>query len=281
MGNSGGEAVVSKSNCEALNNLLSAWREVKLQHAPYALASDLEVLQSRKKVLCATFKSWGAYIASGLESEGGRLLHLGLIPQPWFGDLQSATVFILLLNPGLNPGDYFAEYEVPSFKEAITANLRSLPDRAYPHIFLDPEFSWHPGGRYFRARLNWLALALRDYQSISYHDALKIVATRVCCLQLVPYHSRAFVVPKGIVNRLESVRLVKTFVSQHLAPRTDILKIVMRQSTEWALPQNRSDVVEYTVSEARAAYLSPSSRGGRALMSHFGLPANIGLDHRH
>jgi hypothetical protein len=41
-----------------------------------------------------------------------RRLHLGLLPQPFFGDLRRASIYVLLLNPGLGPDDYYDEYEV-------------------------------------------------------------------------------------------------------------------------------------------------------------------------
>lgn len=132
-----------------------------------------------------TLKSYEEYIERALENPSDGRLHLGLLPQPWFGDLKSATVFVLLLNPGLNPGDYYAEYRVPPFRAALIRNLHSEPNREYPLLFLDPEFSWHPGARYFRTRLNWLALALAQQRAISYRGALAVVARHVCCLQLV------------------------------------------------------------------------------------------------
>ena len=38
-------------------------------------------------------------------------LHLGLIPDPFMGDMLNASIYVLMLNPGLGPGDYF-EYKV-------------------------------------------------------------------------------------------------------------------------------------------------------------------------
>ncbi len=48
-------------------------------------------------------------------------LHLSLIPQPFCGNVYSARVVILALNPGLNPLDYFGEYCVSSQLVGIAA----------------------------------------------------------------------------------------------------------------------------------------------------------------
>jgi hypothetical protein len=147
-----------------------------LEGPPYALAADLAVL-AQAGAYTVTLKSYEEYLETALENPNDTRLHLGLLPQPWFGDLTSATVFVLMLNPGLNPGDYYAEYRVPSFRAALISNLRSEPNRGYPLLFLDPEFSWHPGARYFRTRLHWLALALARQRGTSYREALAVVSS--------------------------------------------------------------------------------------------------------
>jgi hypothetical protein len=176
----------------ALNDLLSAWKKTPLTCAPYALTEDnkyFESLGQRGQERYTTF-DYTCYLAGGLGPDPKSKLHLGLLPQPWCGDLESAKVFILLLNPGLNPGDYFGEYQVPKYKEALIETLRSTYSAEYP--FLDPQFCWHPGAHYWRKRLDWLVRALVEQKKEdSYLRALSRVAREVCALQLVPYHSVA------------------------------------------------------------------------------------------
>lgn len=239
--------------------------------APYALPEDLANFD---KARYTVLRSYTEYLENGLEREQhpkDHLLHLGLLPQPWCGDLRSATAFILLLNPGLNPGDYFGEYCVRSYKQALVDNLQSTPKRQYPFLFLDPEFSWHPGARYWRARLDWLVRALRDQRGTTYREALGEVARKVCCIQLVPYHSAAFRLPRGILKQLPSADMSRTFVKEDLARRKGVLIIVTRQWRRWGLPEGENHIIKYEGSETRAAYLPERSEAGRALKLHFRL----------
>lgn len=252
-----------------MSDLVSAWQGLSLDGPAYALETDLAVLPQTGPHT-VTLKSYEEYLEKALQNANDPRLHLGLLPQPWCGDLNSATVFVLMLNPGLNPGDYYAEYRVPSFRAALISNLRSEPNRPYPLLFLDPEFSWHPGARYFRTRLQWLALALASQKGASYREALAVVARSVCCLQLVPYHSAVFRLPTLILDRLESTALSKAFVREHLLSRSDVLILVTRQWGRWGLPTQRN-IVRYEGSETRAAHLSRRSRGGQALAKHFSL----------
>ena len=49
---------------------------------------------------------------------------------PFVGDLQSADVFLVLLNPGLGPLDYYGEEKnEPGYREALLANLGVRPER--------------------------------------------------------------------------------------------------------------------------------------------------------
>jgi hypothetical protein len=207
-----------------------------------------------------------------LENPTDSRLHLGLIPIPYFGDLNEATAFILMLNPGFGSGDYYGEYKVPALRAAMVSNLRQEPGRQYPLLSLNPEFSWHSGAHYWRPRLHWLALAIAQQKGTTYLDALSTVARRVCILQLVPYHSTAFALPGRILSQLESPDLAKTFVHDHILTKSDVLILVTRQSRYWSLPE-RANIVTYEGSETRAALLSQRTRGGQALAKHLGLRA--------
>ncbi|MGH7208901.1 MAG: hypothetical protein ACREIL_05900, partial [Nitrospiraceae bacterium] len=68
-----------------MNDLLSAWRGLSLDAPPYALEKDLAVLEQTGPY-SVTFKSYEAYLEAGLENPNDRRLHLGLLPEPWFGD---------------------------------------------------------------------------------------------------------------------------------------------------------------------------------------------------
>jgi hypothetical protein len=192
------------------------------------------------------------------------------LPAPWFGDLAAADIFILMLNPGLHPCDYYAEYHVPEYRAALVSNLRQRPDQEFPLFHLDPQFSWTTGASYWRARLVWLARALVEKRGLTYRKALSEIARRICILQLVPYHSAAFGLSRSNIDRLHSPALMKNCVQELVLSRPDTLTLVTRQVECWGLP-DRPNVLSFLGGERRAAHLSSKSRGGQALARHLGV----------
>ena len=143
--------------------------------------------------------------------------------------------------------------------------------RDYPFIYLDPRFAWTSAGKYWRARLEWLAREIMQTQGIGYFQALTDLSRRIACLQLVPYHSSQFVFAD--LDGLPSVGLVRAVVAQHLLPAArggNALIVATRRSADWGLaePAVPSTVITYSRSETRAAYLSRKSRGGLCIR-HF------------
>jgi len=250
--------------------LVTTWRNLLLTQPPFVLPADLEALGSHGQHH-VVLSSYEEYLAECLDKPDDQRLHLGLVPQPYFGDVASADVFILMLNPGMHADAYFSEYSAPGYRVALIDNLRQNPGREFPLLFLDPQFAWTSGATYFRGRLEWIARALARLKGYSYREGLSEVARRVSILQLVPYHSTSFGIPSRLVDRLTSSAMARAFVHEALLPRSDALTIVTRQSTWWGLEERVDRVVCYSRSETRAAHLSPGSRGGRALAKHFGL----------
>ncbi|MCC6355237.1 MAG: hypothetical protein IT577_15200 [Verrucomicrobiae bacterium] len=181
-------------------------------------------------------------------------------------------MFLLLLNPGLEPGDYYAEYCSAEFRATLRRNLRQKFDgtERYPFWPLDPKHAWHPGGRYFRKKLHWLADAVAKHNAVPYLDGLSRVAREVCGLQLLPYHSASFRRAAWVMNDLPSKGLVTDFVREVLESRDDVLVIILRAADDWDIPDG-PNVVRYTDQQARAAHLTPGSPGGSALIKHFKL----------
>ncbi len=64
--------------------------------------------------------------------------------------MRTASVYVLLLNPGLNPGDYFAESQQPEFRAALANQLRTADE---PFLFLQDRFVWHPGFAWWFGKL--------------------------------------------------------------------------------------------------------------------------------
>lgn len=122
------------------------------------------------------------------EAEKGRF-HLQLLPNPFWGDLENASVFLRLLNPGFRPGAWFLEENVPDVRRRRLQNLRQdFGKEDFPFLPLDPAFCYHPTANYWREKF---ASVLEELQKEkrSYLQAAQLLARNVACLQLVPYHS--------------------------------------------------------------------------------------------
>ena len=121
-------------------SLLCEWRKWDPENFPYVLDMDAAVLECDSwKPRVVKHRSWGdATGAPDFCLPGDKRLHLGLIPVPFIGDMMNASIYILMINPGLGPADYF-EYEVPSFQQALRDNLRQEhKPGVMPFLFLDP-----------------------------------------------------------------------------------------------------------------------------------------------
>jgi hypothetical protein len=261
--------------------LRDAWGNWTDAKPPHILDADRDILERMKISRNVPNKRWtaqnwaAAFSAEDFGCPGDTRLHLGLLPVPFVGDLRNASIFILMLNPGLGFGDYYAEYEVPKFRRALVRNLRQdFSSKQFPFLFLDPQFSWHGGFSWWHGRLAGTINELHKRHGIPFSDARKQIARRLAAIQLVPYHSEAFSNSGGLIERLPSAQLAKDFVKEFVMPkveRREAIAIVTRQARAWGLPKRMSGVIIYDQHAARAAHLSPKSDGGNAILRHLAI----------
>lgn len=253
------------------HDLIKRWRECSLESPPYLFPDDKpEIINSIAK----TYWSFDEYTTSlefGASSDNN--LHIGLLPLPYVGNLAKASVFILMLNPGLSPGDYFAEQHNPEFRQAHIQNLKQrVDDDKYPFIFLNPRFAWHPGFGYWQRKFHAIIEAMAKRSGITYQEAMSKLAQSLACLELMPYHSKSFYAG-ALLNNLPSVQAMLTFVHEILLPKakdSKALIIVTRSVKNWRLPEHKN-IISYKGGETRSAHLTLTSRGGKAIALYFGL----------
>ena len=123
------------------------------------------------------------------------------------------------------------------------------------NYYLDPKLREHPGYQY------WLSHLGQDIFSDLQH--------RLATLEIVPYHT-AQGFPEGLRNNLSSTYKAKAWVQDELVPRAqrnEILLIVVRQVRQWGFEvnTNSSNLVTYYGGEPQGAYLTPRTRGGKAI----------------
>jgi hypothetical protein len=252
--------------------LIRRWRRVPLDTPPFLFPGDEEILQETKTCVHESFDGWIASAEFGDRKDNS--LHLGLIPSPYWGDIRRASVYLLMLNPGLSNADYFAENRDPEIRKRLIQTLRQdLSAKSNPSCFLDPHFSWHPGSRYWLSKLDDVLWAFVEQMDVSFQEALKSVAEKVACLQLVPYHSRKFGLSGRCLAHLPSSIAIREFVHSELVPFAREGKktlIVVRGSKHWGLKDGKGIVV-YKQSEPRGAHLNLRSSGGRVIAETLGL----------
>jgi hypothetical protein len=258
----------------ALEQLVGTWRTLDVEQAPFVLPGDEDLLtwsnshSTPRHVLHRTYLEY----AHGWSLKGSSDFHLGLLPQPYFGDLAAAKVFLLMLNPGFHPGDYVVEQEgEDSLRPRLIASLQQQPtNKAF--LWLSPELAWCPGADYWLRRFRNLVLELEE-DCGSERDALAFVSKTTAVLELVPYHSESFPLPDRVVRKLDSVRLMKNFVSDDLVPRArngNVLIVATRRIRDW-FPQIDAPMPGVLLydqpGEARGASLSPWTRNGQELVA--------------
>lgn len=248
------------------HDFLAAWQAYTATSAPFVLPGDEVVLSKQNGCGSTAFTSLRDYTSSRVFGlNGDTSLHLGLCPVPFVGNPSKASVFILMLNPGFSPSDYFAE-EQDEIRRIRWANLKGESD----FIGLDPRFAWTSDFAYWQRKFGAHIAALSNQNVGSYQAALQRVAAKVCVLEMVPYYSSAFGLSDRVVNEMASPKLVKRFVHEEVLPKAragEALVVVTRQAKRWGVEGGEGTVV-YEGNDTRAAHIGQSSPAG-ALITKF------------
>lgn len=263
--------VQTSTGGELMTTLLEAWRSFEPRTRPFVLEGDSVLLESAaRRKHTVEINSWEERVGSEFFGRrGDHRLHLSLLPVPFVGDLLGARVVLLLLNPGLSPHDYYAEFQETGMRARILATLRQdVGGQRYPFLDLDPAFAWHSGHTWWHTKLTQLIDAIATRCGWSYAKARAHVASKVAAIELVPYHSEKYALPDGIRDRLQSVHVARRFVAETLLQKAvagEITLVVTRQSKAWSLPEG-DGIVVYTHGEARGAHMTPRTRGGQRIL---------------
>lgn len=199
-------------------------------------------------------------------------LDLSLAPLPFCGNIRSPKVVVLMLNPGLSYVDYFAELSHPDFKNVLDKNIRGeyLDSEQFPFFWLNPNFCWHSGFKYWEEKLRNVIRKIADQLFVgSYFRALEFVSKHLALLELVPYHSTKFS-SHTLIDQLESAKQARKFLHSYLIPRAlagETTIIATRQVKVWDLPENNQNIITYDAFQARGANLGPDTAGGKAILA--------------
>lgn len=249
-----------------LNDLISAWTGNDFDTPPYYYKDDKGYIPSKYVVEFSNFRDFVQNIDN--EHNNRNVFHMGLFPLPYMGELRKAKIFLMMANPGFAPADYKAE-EGGNFKEALLQNLKQefKPDNKFPLFSLNPANAWHGGYTYWTEKLADVIEKMMFEWGKSYSDILKFLANNIAVLELNPYHSKNAVQ----IGTLPSSTLISSFVHDYLVPlanRGEIQIIITRRVEQWGVAET-DNILTYNATEARAAFLSANSRGGKKIIHYF------------
>lgn len=208
------------------SELVNPWTEVaKRKSPPYLAKCDREIK-------LADFYS----------------LRVELLPQPYLGNVRSAKVICLLLNPGCSGTEGNVELDYQRLQKALRNNLGSSESRL---VYLDDEFDWTSGGKWMRQKiLNPLSAYGITRDNLNRNFAI---------VEYFPYHSKAFDV--RLDEPLESQRYGFELVRQ--AIMNNAIVLLMRGKELWreAVPELQGSSNCITPHSTRNVILSEKNLG--------------------
>jgi hypothetical protein len=240
--------LIMRSKTEEYKNLIKSWRKTKLETPPYIHKDDSILSKEKTKKYVVCYKSFWEYIKSDdFGNRKDKKLHLGLRPSPYNGDLAKAKVFILMLNPGLHILDYFSLSDKEFCRENTRVIRQKRLNKKYPFTSLNPSLSWAPGSEYWRKKLDCLIQKTMKLKKLNYLDTLSYLSKKIAILQLYPYHSKEFGIPRKIQKlELKSARLIREFVKNVLVKEAQsgkILLIVARGAKKWGFEKRHNNII--------------------------------------
>lgn len=260
-----------------LEELIGFWQTCNFTVPPFAHPEDLELIRTKGRGLIEDDPTgFEAFIASArFGNQADDNLHPSLLPVPYAGDLRNASTVILMLNPGFEYSDYWAEYKSPEFRERLIRSLaQDFAGTEFPFVYLDPAFCWHSGFMWWEKKLRDVIRAIAHaIYGDRYLPALRDLSRTLACIELVPYHSTSFNDHK-LLDHLPSVQRARAAVRHSLIPEADADKrtvIVTRQVKGWGVPTAGHNLVIYEGGHTRGASLSTNSAGGKAILRRYGI----------
>jgi hypothetical protein len=254
-----------------MNSLVRFWNECDLRKPPFIHPADLSIAKAYPKLFDTQVRNLRGFIHGKRFGDfRDNRFHLSLIPSPYGGRLDTADIFILLLNPGFGISDYHVDPVSRRWKKRVIR--QKLARAKFPFASLNPNLCWRPGFMWWEKKLrSVIRRIVAEKFDGSYLDAMRNLSQRLACIELVPYHSASFNANK-LVKVLPSARAARDFVYKTLLPkarRGKVTLIVTRKVKEWGLP--KAHVVTYTGGHTRGAHMSVGSMGGKAILKRYGI----------
>ena len=258
-------------------DIVKFWNRLPVGTPPFVHPEDRPILERNKRTFSDARLDFDNFVKSDrFGAFQDHRFHLSLLPVPYVGNLIKADIFILLLNPGFDFVDYFAEWRMAKFKKSLEKNLRQDFRKAdFPFLYLNPEFCWHGGFTWWERKFRDVATRIAEEKfGGRYLDAIRDLAHRVAAIELIPYHSISFR-EHGVISMLPSSRHAQDFARNTLVCRANkgnATTIITRQHKEWDMGSSTNKyIVIYTGGLTRGASLGRNTPGGKAILERYGI----------
>ena len=163
-----------------------------------------------------------------------------LLVVPFFGDVENAKIYILMGNPGFNPGAYIDEVEDENYISLVNQNLKlelktfkSLHEKAIKTEGYD---YWSHKGR-----IPKITKLLTELNKKDYSQNYEFVKNSICVIESIAYHSCNK--PDNELYNLPSSRFTKRLVNEHVQTKVnkcEAMCFVWRSVSFWNMQDNKN-----------------------------------------
>jgi len=250
-----------------VRDLIEFWMELDISRdKPFVHPEDRKILEIQES--WRYFDSYQAFSQSEIFGQKNNIFHLGLLPAPYSGDIENADIYILMLNPGFANIDYITQECF--FDDIVNTLKQDINNLKYPFIGLDPKFMWTGAGVWCERKLRSIIDLFMLNYNYTYLEALSNLSKRIAIIELFPYHSSSFSLPRNLkFDEIESVKKMKCFVKGYViekAKSNRALVIVPRSVKSWFSEKElidynnfKENIIIYDTKYARSASLSDNS----------------------
>jgi len=144
-------------------------------------------------------------VSAYLNAHNLNKIHAALQPVPYVGNLQTADLFLLMINPSVALGSYGTQSK-KEFQKELTKERHQTRSSC---LALDPAFWWTSWFTYYNDLFGPSFKEMIKTTKKTYHQTLLEAASRTAILELVPYFSGSAQSVEGIESRLVSTTLAK------------------------------------------------------------------------
>jgi hypothetical protein len=133
--------------------------------------------------------------------------HLSLSPAPYMGNLRTADIFLLMINPTVGYSDYCTDSD-QRFRAALARTReQDFKEGELGCLALNPEFCSSSWFYYYERLFSTILWKYASIKAVTYLRALQELSRRLAILELVPYYSKsAGQINKKFVGGLPSAR---------------------------------------------------------------------------